>query len=70
LYFTIVLIVYQPHPLCPPSPSKERGIGYVREAPPLFDSPLVFTLSKRRKKTLDRASPLQDTLILGKVLRI
>jgi len=53
-----------------PSLTKERGIGYVREAEPLFDSPLVFTLSKRRKKTLDGASPLQDTLILGKVLRI
>jgi len=29
-----------------PSPSKERGRGYVREASPLFDPPLPFTPSK------------------------
>jgi len=33
------VIIYQPHPLKSPSPSKERGKLLKRGAPPLLDTP-------------------------------
>jgi len=46
-----------------------RGISYIREASPPFDSPLVFSPSKEGGgRILKRgASPLLDTLLLRRV---
>jgi hypothetical protein len=38
-------------PLCPPPFAREGEIGYIREAKPLFDSPLVSPSKERGRSS-------------------
>jgi len=46
------LIFINPIPFIPFPLSRGRGISFIREAKPLFNSLLVFLLEKEREKTL------------------